>query len=136
MNTTPFWTDQYPRPDDIPVSSDLPSEVDMAVVGSGYTGLNTARVLAESGASVAVIERNTVGWGASSRNGGMPHRVLNRVCPRFTRNTVLKKGGSSGKRLWMPLTFLKISLMSTVSIVTGPGWAMWLLPPTSPTSVN
>ena len=63
--------DQYPRPDDLPISSNLSSEVDVAVVGSGYTGLNAARVLAKSGASVAVFERNTMGWGASSRNGGM-----------------------------------------------------------------
>ena len=28
-------------------------------------------MLAQSGATVAVLERNTIGWGASSRNGGM-----------------------------------------------------------------
>ncbi len=43
----------------------------MAVVGGGYTGLSAARVLAKSGASAAVLERETIGWGASSRNGGM-----------------------------------------------------------------
>lgn len=43
----------------------------MALVGGGYTGLNAARVLLKSGATVAVLERNTIGWGASSRNGGM-----------------------------------------------------------------
>lgn len=70
MKTVPFWTDQFPRPDDLPVSP-LPSEVDVAIVGGGYTGLNAARVLAKSGAKVAVLERHTIGWGASSRNGGM-----------------------------------------------------------------
>lgn len=70
MKTIPFWTDHYPRPDDLPTSP-LPLEVDVAIVGGGYTGLNAARVLAKSGASVTVLERYTVGWGASSRNGGM-----------------------------------------------------------------
>ncbi len=71
MKTIPFWTDQFPRPADLPVATAHPSEVDVAIVGSGYTGLNIARVLAKSGASVAVLERETIGWGASSRNGGM-----------------------------------------------------------------
>lgn len=70
MRTIPFWTDTFPRPTDLPVSS-LPSEVDVAIVGGGYTGLNAARVLAKNGAKVAVLERHTIGWGASSRNGGM-----------------------------------------------------------------
>jgi glycine/D-amino acid oxidase-like deaminating enzyme len=40
------------------------------VIGAGYTGLSAARRLAKSGASVVVVERERVGWGASSRNGG------------------------------------------------------------------
>lgn len=71
MNTTPFWQDDFPRPDDLPVVADLPAQVDVAIIGGGYTGLNAARVLAHSGANVAVFERETIGWGASSRNGGM-----------------------------------------------------------------
>jgi glycine/D-amino acid oxidase-like deaminating enzyme len=39
-------------------------------VGAGYTGLSAARVLARTGARVLVLERERVGWGASSRNGG------------------------------------------------------------------
>jgi len=70
VKTIPFWTDQFPRPYDLQ-TSELPSEVDVVVVGGGYTGLNIARVLAKSGTSVAVLERNTIGWGASSRNGGL-----------------------------------------------------------------
>jgi glycine/D-amino acid oxidase-like deaminating enzyme len=44
--------------------------VDVAVIGGGYTGLAAARALARAGASVVVLERETAGWGASSRNGG------------------------------------------------------------------
>src|SRR6202034_1728235 len=49
----------------------LPERVDVAVIGSGFTGLSAARTLARRGAKVAVLESETLGWGASSRNGGM-----------------------------------------------------------------
>src|ERR1700741_4394971 len=49
----------------------LPARVDVAVVGAGFTGLSAARTLAKRGARVAVLESETIGWGARSRNGGM-----------------------------------------------------------------
>src|SRR5271167_4504445 len=49
----------------------LPETIDVAVIGSGVTGLSAARVLAKRNVSVAVLEAETLGWGASSRNGGM-----------------------------------------------------------------
>jgi len=52
-------------------SGPLPEIVDVAVIGSGFTGLSAARTLAHRGATVAVLESETIGWGASSRNGGM-----------------------------------------------------------------
>jgi glycine/D-amino acid oxidase-like deaminating enzyme len=52
-------------------SMELPDSVDVAVVGAGFCGLSAARALAKRGMSVAVLEAETFGWGASSRNGGM-----------------------------------------------------------------
>ncbi|MGA8763834.1 MAG: FAD-binding oxidoreductase [Candidatus Sulfotelmatobacter sp.] len=49
----------------------LPERVDVAVIGAGFTGLSAARTLAKRGARVAVLESEAIGWGASSRNGGM-----------------------------------------------------------------
>jgi len=49
----------------------LPQRVDVAILGAGFTGLSAARTLAKAGARVAVMESQTIGWGASSRNGGM-----------------------------------------------------------------
>jgi glycine/D-amino acid oxidase-like deaminating enzyme len=43
---------------------------DVAVVGGGYTGISAALSLAEAGARVVVLEAQTVGYGASGRNGG------------------------------------------------------------------
>jgi len=64
-----YWLDTVALP--VATTGDLPSNVDVAIVGAGFTGLSAARILAKRGASVAVLEANTVGWGASSRNGGM-----------------------------------------------------------------
>src|SRR5947209_11377020 len=49
----------------------LPGRVDVAVIGAGFTGLSAALSLAKRGAKVVVLESETIGWGASSRNGGM-----------------------------------------------------------------
>src|SRR5271169_7212663 len=64
-----YWltTTDFPKTEPRP----LPARVDVAVVGAGYTGLSAARTLAKRGAKVAVLESETIGWGASSRNGGM-----------------------------------------------------------------
>ena len=49
----------------------LPEKIDVAIVGGGFCGLSAARVLAKRGVRVALLEAETLGWGASSRNGGM-----------------------------------------------------------------
>jgi glycine/D-amino acid oxidase-like deaminating enzyme len=51
----------------------LPDAVDAVVVGGGYTGIAAARKLALQGARTVVLEANTLGWGASTRNGGIAH---------------------------------------------------------------
>ncbi|HEX9890241.1 MAG TPA: FAD-binding oxidoreductase [Nitriliruptorales bacterium] len=52
---------------DVPV----PDRVEVLVVGGGLTGLATALHLARRGVDVHVVERDQVGAGASTRNGGM-----------------------------------------------------------------
>jgi len=46
------------------------ASADICVIGGGFTGVATALTLAERGYSVALVEANRVGWGASGRNGG------------------------------------------------------------------
>src|SRR5512141_1229225 len=64
----PYWWDTVPAPG--PFADSPPASADVAIIGAGYTGLAAARVLASRGARVVVLEREHVGWGASSRNGG------------------------------------------------------------------
>ena len=45
-------------------------EVDVVIVGGGLSGVATAVELGERGCSVALLESNRIGWGASGRNGG------------------------------------------------------------------
>src|SRR6266496_5592433 len=79
-----------------PAAGTLPEKVDVAIIGGGYTGLSAARTLAQNGVKVAVLEANTIGWGASSRNGGM---VLTGL--KLDMQTVMKKYGRElAKRLF------------------------------------
>src|SRR5438477_260185 len=68
-----YWPTTAETPKTDP-SQPLPERVDVAVIGAGFTGLSAARALAR-GAKVAVLEAETIGWGASSRNGGMVDEV-------------------------------------------------------------
>ncbi len=45
-------------------------QAEVCVVGGGFTGVSVAVELAERGYSVALVEQNHIGWGASGRSGG------------------------------------------------------------------
>jgi glycine/D-amino acid oxidase-like deaminating enzyme len=66
-----YWLNTYgPYTPNAPVVGDV--NVDVAIIGGGYTGLSTAYFLckAEPTMKVAVLEGEIVGYGASGRNGG------------------------------------------------------------------
>ena len=63
--TMPALPDRSGRP--------LPDTADVVVIGGGYTGINAARELARRGVAVTLLEARTLGWGASTRNGGIVH---------------------------------------------------------------
>src|SRR5574341_182363 len=93
--TNPLWTEQYPRPAALPAAAP-PDQVDVAIIGGGYTGLSAALHLAKSGASVAVLERETIGWGASSRNGGIVSPGLKQSIRKIFR----MYGPEMGREFW------------------------------------
>lgn len=68
----PYWHSTMPA---IPerAGKPLPEVVDVVVVGGGYTGVAAARQLATQGARVVLLEAKHLGWGASTRNGGIAH---------------------------------------------------------------
>jgi glycine/D-amino acid oxidase-like deaminating enzyme len=96
ITTVPFWRDDAPRPDNLAVSTMLPREVDVAVVGAGFTGMNAARELVTAGKHVAVLDEGSLGSGASAVNGGMVNYGL-----KAATTTVFKRFGSTlGRQFW------------------------------------
>jgi glycine/D-amino acid oxidase-like deaminating enzyme len=67
-----FWFDSLPEAPAAQAPDRLPYEVDVAIIGGGYTGLWTAYYLKQHqpDLDIAVFEAVTVGFGASGRNGG------------------------------------------------------------------
>jgi len=70
----PYWW-LAARPAEGP-SVSLPARCDVAIVGSGITGVSAAITLARAGRSVLVLEMGALGQGASTRNAGFVGRTL------------------------------------------------------------
>ncbi|MEO0589799.1 MAG: FAD-binding oxidoreductase [Pseudomonadota bacterium] len=68
-------------------------EVDVCVVGGGFTGLSTALALAQKGQKVALLEAKAIGWGASGRNGGQIVNGLNASIDKISRQFGAEAGG-------------------------------------------
>ncbi|GAB4049513.1 NAD(P)/FAD-dependent oxidoreductase [Catellatospora paridis] len=68
-----------------PLSGDL--DVDVAIVGAGYTGLWTAYYLrrADPALRIAVVEAEQAGFGASGRNGGWCSGLLPTPLPKLEK---------------------------------------------------
>ncbi|MBR0671705.1 NAD(P)/FAD-dependent oxidoreductase [Neoroseomonas soli] len=63
----PYWWEAAPPTlAEIP----LPDTAEVAIIGGGIAGLATALELGRNGIKALVIDREPIGWGASSRNGG------------------------------------------------------------------
>ena len=69
MKTHSYWLDTLENPISAPETK-LPEQTDLIIVGAGITGLTTAIFTAKAGINVTIIEKNQVGYGASTRNGG------------------------------------------------------------------
>ena len=71
-SATSLWADTLPVPPEVRASLPGDREADVAVVGAGFTGLWTAYYLARADPAlrIVVLEAETVGFGASGRNGG------------------------------------------------------------------
>jgi glycine/D-amino acid oxidase-like deaminating enzyme len=74
----PYWWEASPQPVLPPIAP--PATCEVAIVGSGYTGLSAAIELARGGRHTVVLDAEDAGWGCSSRNGG---QVSTSIKPGF-----------------------------------------------------
>jgi glycine/D-amino acid oxidase-like deaminating enzyme len=74
----PYWWEAAPQPSLPPIAP--PASCDVAIIGSGYTGLCAAIEVARGGRHVVVLDAEDAGWGCSSRNGG---QVSTSIKPGF-----------------------------------------------------
>ena len=100
FKSTPFWWEQSPRPKI--KTEKVPKTIDVAVIGSGYTGLSAAFTLAKAGREVVVFDAEDAGWGCSSRNGGQVSTSIKpgfqKLCRRFGEASaykIIKEGQNS-----------------------------------------
>ena len=74
FKTVPFWHEAAPLRR-MPEAAQ-PERCDVAIIGSGFTGLSAALDLARAGRHVVVYEADDPGNGCSTRNGGMIGNLL------------------------------------------------------------
>jgi glycine/D-amino acid oxidase-like deaminating enzyme len=67
LQLRPYWWDAAPP---LPAEAVLPDRAEVAIIGGGIAGLSTALELGRQGVKALVLDREAIGWGASSRNGG------------------------------------------------------------------
>ena len=93
----PYWWDLAP-PAALPEVPLAPA-YDVAVVGSGFTGLRAALELTRAGRSVIVLDKQDPGAGASRRNAGYLGRVLKHPIDKLIR----KRGAAQALALYREL---------------------------------
>ena len=93
-----LWHDTLPAEDTLQPRPALPGDVDVdvAIVGAGFTGLWTAHYLraADPSLRIAVLERSVAGFGASGRNGGWASAImpmpLSTIASSSSRNAAVR----------------------------------------------
>src|SRR4029453_7190164 len=83
--TMPELPDRHGRP--------LPDAAGVVVIGGGYTGITAARELARRGAAVTLVEAETLGFGGSTRNGGIVHPGY-----KWGPRRLVKRSGGGARR--------------------------------------
>ena len=110
--TRSFWLEDVPGGLEPRPSLPGPIDVDVAIVGAGFTGLWTAYYLActDPGLRIAVIEKEIAGFGASGRNGGW-------CSPSHTgisHDYILKKDGRDAARAVQQAMFATVDEVGAV----------------------
>ncbi|MDW9249519.1 NAD(P)/FAD-dependent oxidoreductase [Burkholderia cepacia] len=86
-------------------------DADVAIIGTGFTGLSTAHHLLKRGGTCVLLDANDPGWGASGRNGGMAVLRYKQAFSRLAR----VYGDAQTLQLWSFIHEAFDSLEATVS---------------------
>jgi glycine/D-amino acid oxidase-like deaminating enzyme len=96
MKFSSYWLDTAPKGCPERAKTSVEGRTEVAVIGGGLTGVVAALHLARRGAKVDLFEQNTVGFGASGRNGGMATTGMS----IGIRDAVAKLGFDTAARLY------------------------------------
>jgi glycine/D-amino acid oxidase-like deaminating enzyme len=96
MKFSSYWLDTAPEDSPERSKTVVEGRTEVAVIGGGLTGVVAALHLARRGAKVDLFEQNTVGFGASGRNGGMATTGMS----IGIRHAVAKLGFDTAMRLY------------------------------------
>ncbi|NKN37423.1 FAD-binding oxidoreductase [Agrobacterium sp. a22-2] len=88
FETTLWYATASPAPATVELQGTI--QADVCIVGGGYTGLTTALELARDGVSVALLEKEEIGFGGSGRNAG-------HCTPTFTHYSLPELRGMLGE---------------------------------------
>ena len=94
-----LWSVTAPEPKSY-LNKPLPSKTDVVVIGGGYTGTSASLQLAKGGAHVTLLEAQTIGWGASSRNGGQALSCLHHTLA----DAIKEHGQERAKEMFLTAT--------------------------------
>ena len=89
ISPDPYWWQASP-PQDVDVDH-WSERADVVIIGGGYTGFGAAIPLARAGLDVVILERDQIGSGASTRNGGITSGNLRLSFDDLTKRFGAKK---------------------------------------------
>ena len=95
ISADPYWWQAAP-PQDFHIGH-WPDSADVVIIGGGYTGFGAAIPLARAGLDVVVLERDQIGSGASTRNGGITSGNL-----RLSFDDLAKRFGAEKSHSFLP----------------------------------
>lgn len=118
----PVWSDTLPEHERVtgaPLGGD--ATADVAIVGAGMTGLWTAHQLLQRDPTlrVAIVDRETVGFGASGRNGGWCSALLPMSLP-----TLAGRYGEAATRRMQEAMHATVAMVSAFATERGVGDAV------------
>ncbi len=94
----------------------IPVRADVVVIGGGVPGASTAYHLASAGVDVVLLERGSIGGGATAAAVG----VLSPPLRQPFHETVHSRGRDEAVRLWQ---FAEESIQGLAELLTSRGWA-------------